>query len=72
MPCKIINGLLERNTFEFVSMSSVFSEMRIFISYFVNKIKNERITTAIEKLRIVVQVYNNHDKEKILIQSSTI
>lgn len=46
--------------------------MRIFNSCFLNKIKNERISIAFEKLRLIIWAYNNHGKENILTQSSTI
>ena len=46
--------------------------MRIFNSRFVDEIKNERTATAFEKLRLVVQAYNNHSKEEILTQSPII
>ena len=69
---KEINGLLEIGTFGVVTISDVSSRMRIFNSRFVNEIKNERTTTAFEKSRLVVQVYNNHGKEEILTQLPTI
>ena len=69
---KEINGLLEKGVFEVVTISDVLSRMRIFNSRFVDKIKNEGTAIAFEKSRLVVQAYNNHGKEEILIQSPTI
>lgn len=40
--------------------------MRIFNSRFIDEIKNEETATAFEKSRLVIQAYNDHDKEEIL------
>ena len=69
---KEINGLLEKDAFEIISISDVPSGMRIFNSRFVDEIKNEGTATAFEKSRLVVQAYNDHGKEEILTQSPTI
>lgn len=42
--------------------------MRIFNSCFVNEIKNEGTATIFEKSRLIIEIYKNHDKEKILTQ----
>ena len=65
-------NLFEKNTFKFILISNVISKVRIFIFYFVDKIKNKRTTMAFEKSSLVIQAYNNYDKKKILIQSSII
>ena len=69
---KEINSLLEKDVLEFVSISDIPTGIRIFNSRFVDEIKNEGTTTAFEKSRLVIQVYSNHDKDTILIQSLTI
>lgn len=55
-----------------VSILKVQKNIRIFNSRFVEKIKNIEIANDFEKLRLVVQAYNNYDKMSILIQSLTI
>ena len=69
---KEINGLLEKNAFEIFTISDVPSKIRIYYSHFVDEIKNEGTATDFEKSRLVVQAYNNHSKEEILTQASTI
>ena len=69
---KEINGLLEKITFEVVSISEVPKDTRIFSSRFVDKIKNAGMTTVLEKSRLVLQAYNNDGKDMILIHAPTI
>ena len=59
---KKMNGLLEKRVFGVVSISEMPKNIRVFNSYFVNKIKNIRAANAFKKSRLVVQVYNNYDK----------
>ena len=69
---KEINGLLEKGVFEVVSISKVPQGIRIFNSRFVDEIKNIGTAAAFEKSRLVVQAYNDYDKEMILTQAPTI
>ena len=69
---KEINGLFEKNCFEIISTSDVFHETKIFNSRFVNEIKNIGTIDAYEKSRLVMQIYNNDDKTKMLTQTPTI
>ena len=69
---KKINELFEKNCFEIVSTSDVFHEVRIFNSRFVDEIKNINTIDAYEKFRLVMQIYNDDDKTKMLIQTPTI
>ena len=69
---KEINGLLEKSAFKVISILDVPSGMRIFNSCFVDGIQNKGTATAFKKSRLVVQAYDNHGKDEILTQSSTI
>ncbi len=69
---KEINGLIEKGVFRFVPISQVPRNTRIFNSRFVNEVKNIGTAAAYEKSRLVVQAYNDHEKETILTQASTI
>lgn len=63
---KEINGLLEKDTFEVISISALPSRRKIFNSRFEDEIKKKRIATAFEKSRLIAQAYNNHGKLEIL------
>ena len=67
-----INILIDRDDFEFESFDSIKHEsIRIFKFRLVRKMKDKTITSY-EKLRLVIQNYQNDEKQTILIQSSTI
>ena len=69
---KEINDLFEKSCFEIVSISDVPHGVRIFNSRFVDEIKNIGTINAYEKSRLVVQVYNDDGKAKMLTQAPTI
>ena len=69
---KELNGLLEKGVFEVVNMTDIPQGVRIFNSRFVDEIKNAGTDKAFEKSRLVVQAYNDHEKELVLTQSPTI
>ena len=69
---KEINGLLEKGVFATVPLSTVPNGIRIFNSRFVDEVKNAGTSTAFEKSRLVVQAYNDAEKELVLTQSPTI
>uniref|UniRef100_A0A093UYI9 Transposon Ty1-NL2 Gag-Pol polyprotein n=1 Tax=Talaromyces marneffei PM1 TaxID=1077442 RepID=A0A093UYI9_TALMA len=69
---KEVNGLLERGVFEYVQEKDIPPGTRIFTARFVNDIKNPGTDKAFEKSRLVVQAYNDGDKEYVLTQSPTI
>ena len=50
----------------------VLQETRIFNSRFVDEIKNKDTEKAFQKSRLVVQAYNDQEKELVLTQSPTI
>lgn len=55
-----------------ISILEMPKNIKIFNSCFVDKIKNIGTANILEKLRLVVQTYNNHDKMSILTQLLTI
>jgi hypothetical protein len=68
-----IDGLIAWGVFEFVSYNqSKYTGECIFWSRLVNEIKGKATTTLFEKSRLVIQAYNDEDKEMILTQSPTI
>lgn len=69
---KEINGLMEKGVFRVVPISQVPRNTRIFNSRFVDKVKNIGTAAVYEKSRLVVQAYNDHEKETILTQAPTI
>ena len=69
---KEINELLEKECFEVILIESISEGVRIFNSRFVDEIKHKKTTAAFEKSRLIVQIYNDHEKSIILTQASTI
>jgi hypothetical protein len=69
---KEVNDLLKRRVFELIIIDAVLRNVRIFNFRFVDEIKHSDIADVYEKLRLVVQAYNDHDKTLMLTQSSTI
>jgi hypothetical protein len=69
---KKINDLIEKDVFQSVKTDDVSFNVRIFNSRFVNEIKHLDIDKAFEKSRLVVQTFNDQNKNLVLIQSSTI
>jgi hypothetical protein len=69
---KKINDLIEKDVFQSVNKNDVSLDVRIFNSRFVDEIKHFDIDKAFEKFRLVVQTFNDQNKNLILIQSSII
>lgn len=69
---KELNGLLEKGVFKVVKLTDVPSGVRLFNSRFVDEVKHPGTDKAYEKSRLVVQAYNDHEKELVLTQSPTI
>ena len=67
-----INGLLEKGVFEIVDPTKLPDNVRIFKSRFVDEVKNKGTDKAFEKSRLVVQAYNDQEKDIVLTQSPTI
>jgi hypothetical protein len=69
---KEINDLIEKDVFQSVRIDDVSFDVRIFNSRFVDEIKHLDIDKAFEKSRLVVQTFNDQNKNLMLTQSSTI
>lgn len=67
-----INGLIEKGVFEIVPLSAVPAGTRLFTSRFVDQIKAPGTPKEHEKSRLVVRAYQDHEKERVLVQSPTI
>jgi hypothetical protein len=65
---KELNGLLEKGVFEIMNSEDLPAGARIFGSRFVDQIKNEGTEKAFEKSRLVVQAFNDSEKQEILTQ----
>ena len=64
-----INGLIARGVFKFKKYDlTKFNGVRIFKSRMVNEIKGKATDAPFEKLRLIIQGYNNDSKEVILTQ----
>ncbi len=69
---KEINDLIEKDVFQSVRTDDVSFDVRIFNSRFVDEIKHFDIDKAFEKSRLVMQAFNDQNKNLVLTQSSTI
>jgi hypothetical protein len=69
---KKINDLIEKNVFQSVNKNDVSLDVRIFNSRFVDEIKHFNIDKTFEKSRLVMQTFNDQNKNLMLIQSSII
>ena len=69
---KEVAGLLEKGVFKLVNPEDVSGDARAFNSRFVDEIKNPETDKAFEKSRLMVQAYNDLNKNLVLTQSPTI
>ena len=69
---KKIDELLKKKIFKFVSISEIFQNIKIFNARFVNEIKNENTKKVFEKSRLIMQTYNDFNKNQAFIQLSII
>lgn len=69
---KKVAGLLKKNVFEIVIFDSNSSNARIFNPRFIDNIKNPSINKAYKKSLLVIQVYNEKEKDFVLTQLPTI
>jgi hypothetical protein len=68
-----IDGLIARGIFQFEQYNPAkHASVHIFNSRIVNEIKGKATNCPFEKSRLVIQDYNNVEKEVILTQSPTI
>lgn len=51
---KKINDFVEKDAFKVISISNISIKIRIFISHFMDEIKNEKTAIAFEKSRLIV------------------
>ncbi len=63
---------MKRQVFEIIIISKVLKNVRIFNFRFVDEIKHSDISQAYERFRLMIQVYNDHEKTLVLTQASTI
>lgn len=64
----MVAKLFEKSVFKIVTPNSISSNARIFNLNFVNKIKNPSIDRVYKISWLVVQAYNNKEKDLILTQ----
>jgi hypothetical protein len=67
-----VSGLLEKGVFEVAARASIPPGTRIFKARFVDEVKHKGTDKAFEKSRLVVQAYNDQEKDLVLTQSPTI
>ncbi len=60
---------MKRQVFEIITISEVLNNVRIFNFRFVDEIKHSDTSQAYEKSRLMIQVYNNHEKTLVLTQT---
>jgi len=58
--------LLAKGVFEIVKLNDVPDGIRLFNLRFVDEVKNKSTDKAFEKLRLVVQAYNDSEKASVL------
>ena len=63
---KEVIGLLKKGIFKIIKLYNILKGTRLFNSQFINKIKNKGTNKAFKKLRLVIQAYNNSEKELVL------
>jgi hypothetical protein len=69
---KKINDLIEKDVFQSVDKNDVSFDVRIFNFRFINEIKHFDTDKAFEKSRLVMQAFNDQNKNLVLTQSSII
>ena len=69
---KEVIGLLKKGVFKIIKLYDMLKGVRLFNLWFVNKIKNKGTNKAFKKSRLVIQAYNDLEKELVLIQLLTI
>lgn len=67
-----IAGLRKKNIFKVVTTTAIQTNAQTFTFCFVHEVKNESIDKTYEKSRLVIQVYNDQEKDLILTKLPTI
>ena len=60
---KKINKLLNKKIFDVLILIEMFSKIKLFNFCFVDEIKNPKISTAFEKFRLMIQIFNDRKKK---------
>jgi hypothetical protein len=63
---KKIKGLLKKGVFELVNPKDIPQGNKVFNFRFINEIKNFNTNKTFKKSRLVIQAYNNPEKDLIL------
>ena len=64
--------MLEKGVFKLVNPKDLPADAHVFNLRFIDEVKNAGTNKAFEKSRLVVQAYNNLNKDLVLTQSYTI
>ena len=65
---KEVIGLLKKGVFKIIKLYNMLKGVRLFNLRFIDKIKNKGTDKAFKKSRLVVQAYNDLEKELVLTQ----
>ena len=63
---KEVTGLLKKGVFKIIKLYNIPKGVRLFNLRFINKIKNKGTDKAFKKSRLIIQAYNNLEKELVL------
>lgn len=63
---KEVTGLLKKGVFEIIKLYDILKGVRLFNSWFIDEIKNKGTDKAFEKSWLIIQAYNDLEKELIL------
>ena len=66
---KEVIGLLKKGVFKIIKLCNMLKGVKLFNLQFINKIKNKGTNKAFKKLQLIIQAYNNLEKELVLTQS---
>ena len=69
---KEVTGLLKKGIFKIIKLYNILKRVRLFNLQFINKVKNKGTNKAFKKLQLIIQAYNDLEKELVLTQSLTI
>ena len=59
-------GLLKKGVFKIIKLYNMLKGVRLFNLQFVDEIKNKRTNKAFKKSQLIIQAYNNLEKELVL------
>ncbi len=64
--------MLKQQVFKIITISEMLKNVRIFNFRVVDKIKHSNISQTYEKSKLMIQIYNDHEKTLMLTQAFTI